>query len=130
MPQIFKKIAFLITLTFSSMASADYVVVGPVNGIVTGIFGGVTSYSIAWLQNSKGERWAFPSRFKTVDEYNVKKNGTALCLVNVKSTGYGVFSWAANQIKDNPNFYGVESKKSEPPVKYDPDHIVFTCRKQ
>ena len=123
------KVALALTMvTFSSSTKAEFVAVGPIEGAVSGFIGGTTYYKIAWVQNSKGERWNFPTRYASVDEYNINaKKGYAMCFLKVKSSLPGVLGFAADAVSSTPTFYGIK-KGSSSPEKIGPEYLVFQCR--
>lgn len=125
----FKK-SFLGAFVFilSTLVHADYVATGEFTGVEDGVFGS-KSYTIAWLQNSKGDRWQLPKQYKDkeIDNFNELKNG-GVCFLQIKSRTGGIIGLLIDTVNSPPTFYGTD-KASDKPKKIDPDYVAFSCRK-
>lgn len=114
----------LALLSACGVAVAEYVATGPVEGQVCRgfVIEQCKFYQIDAVKGSDGRLYTMTDRFEKVDEYNSSKRR---CWIRTKSTGWGLWSSAANAMLQ-PDFYRKAESGYE---KLDVEYLSFPCVK-
>lgn len=123
-----KNVTFIILILLPSLVKAEYLRVGSATATVESASKKPINYQLSWLENSKGEKLEFPSKFKNVDTFMKLKNGNHLCVIQVKPVWSNVIGLAVDTIAV-PNFYGINKKDTVGIQKISPTDITFSCIK-
>ena len=119
-----------IALLSASVASADYIAVGPIKGEACTSYLIVEScdmHSVDAVEGSDGQLYTLQTRYESVSDHKVLKDGTERCLIRLKARGLGLWSKAADLLLSNRFYTKTSSGEYE---SVDVEMLAFKCRKR
>ena len=119
---------FLVLPTLPALA--DYIAVGPIKGEECTsylIFESCEMHSVDAVEGSDGQLYTVQTRYESVSDHKVLKDGTERCLIRLKARGLGLWSKAANLLLSDRFYTKTSSGGYE---KVGVETLVFKCRKR
>ena len=113
----------------SAPASADYIAVGPIRGQECTsyvLFESCEMYSVDAVLGDGDKLYTIQTRYESVSDHKVLKDGTERCWIRLKAGGLGLWSKAANLFLADRFHTKTPDGEYE---KIDVEYLVFKCKK-